>query len=454
MSEQQQKNGQKAIVIGASMGGLLAARVLADSYEQVLIIERDILPIENESRKGVPQGQHLHALLAAGGNAIENLFPGITQDLVAQGAEICDPGEDNLLFYEGGYYASAHSGLQLILVSRPCLETTIRRYLVTRLNVHIIENSAVQEVVSNADHSRVTGVRLRSRLAGSEERALETDLVVDATGRGSQLPAWLEAIGYARPEEEQIYIDVCYTSRKYRGKEALFSGKKGLTIGSEISNKKMGAIYVQEDGSWLVTLGGVLGEEAPLDEEGFLQFAAELPSRDLYDAIREMEPLSLPVAYKVPSNRRRYYENLPHFPAGLLVIGDAVCSFNPIYGQGMTVVALEAIALEACLAQEETNIPLAQRFFHMIAKIVDVAWNMAVSSDLCFPEVQGPRNEQMQYVNWYINKLQHAARHDPAIVVAFLQVANMMAPPAILMSPEIVWHVFGQASEGIDRKIE
>ena len=440
-------NGQKALVIGASMGGLLAAQVLADFYEQVILVERDILPTESKSRKGVPQGQHLHVLLAAGGNAIEALFPGITQDLVAQGAQLCDPCEGVLSFYEGGYYVPAHSDLQCIIVSRPCLEATVRRHLLTRPNVRITENCAAVELVSNDDHSRVTGVRLRSRQTGSDEDFLEADLVIDATGRGSRLSDWLEAMGYAPPKEEQVHIDVCYTSRKYQRKEHLFSGKQIIVIGSEISNRKLGVAQSLEDGSWLVTLCGFLGEQAPLDEQGFLQFAAKLSSRDLYDAIKDLEPISLPVSYKVSSNLRRYYEDLTRFPDGLLTLGDAVCSFNPTYGQGMTVAALEARVLRACLEQEEKNIPLAQHFFRSIAEVIDVAWSMAIGSDLRFPEVQGPRTEQMQFTNWYLDKIQHAAHQDPTVVLALNRVTHMMAPPFSLMSPEIVWHLFGQTTE-------
>jgi 2-polyprenyl-6-methoxyphenol hydroxylase-like FAD-dependent oxidoreductase len=447
MNEQSQKHGQQALVIGASIAGLTAAHVLADCYEQVILVERDRLPIKSESRKGVAQGQHLHALLAAGYNALEALFPGIVQDVVAQGAHVCDIGEGFLFFSEGGYLAPTHSGLQTLVVSRPCLEVTIRRHLLARSNVRIMENCAVQAFVFNEDRSRVTGVHLQSRESVRDETILNADLVIDATGRGSRLPDWLETMGYSRPQEEHVRIDVCYTSRTYRGEEHLFAGKRGILIQSDVSNKRGGGAVFLEDGNWLVTLGGILGEQAPLDDQGFLQFAAQLPSRDLYDAIKDLEPLSSPVSYKMPFHQRRRYEDLARFPEGLLALGDAICSFDPTYGQGMTVAALEASALRACLEQKEAGIPLAQQFFGSITGIIETAWSMAVGSDLRFPEVQGPRTEQTPFLNWYMERLQQAAHRDPVVGRAFWSVVQMMAPASSLMSPEIIWHVFAQTAE-------
>jgi 2-polyprenyl-6-methoxyphenol hydroxylase-like FAD-dependent oxidoreductase len=448
MNEQPPKNGQKALVIGASIAGLAAAQVLADCYEQVILVERDILPIESESRKGVAQGQHLHVLLASGYNALEVLFPDIAQDVVAQGAHVCDPGDEGYLFFsEGGYAVPTHTGLQFLVASRPCLEVTIRRRLQTRSNVRIMENCAVQDLAFNENRSRVTGVHLRSRESVSHETLLNADLIVDATGRGSRLPDWLETMGYGRPQEEHVRIDVCYTSRKYRGEEHLFAGKLGILIQSEVSNKRLGCAELLEDGSWLVTLCGFLGEQAPLDDQGFLQFAAQLPSRDLYDAIKDLEPLTPPVSYKMPFHQRRRYEDLGSFPEGLLVLGDAVCSFNPTYGQGMTVAALEANALRACLEQQEAGVPLAQQFFGSITGIIETAWSMAVGSDLRFPEVQGPRTEQTPFLNWYMERLQRATHRDPVVVRALTNVMHMMAPASSLMSPEMIWHVFAQTAE-------
>ncbi len=447
MNKQPQKNGQKALVIGASIAGLAAAQVLADFYEQVILVERDRLPIKSENRKGVAQGQHLHVLLAAGYNALEELFPGIVQDVVVQGAHVFDPCEGFLVFGEGGYYVPTHSGLQSLAVSRPCLEVTIRRHLLARSNVRIMENCAVREFVINEDRSRVTGVQLQSRESVGDETILSADLVVDTTGRGSRLPNWLETMGYGCPQEEHVRIDVSYTSRKYRGEEHLFSGKPGILIQSEVSNKRLGCALLLEDGSWIVTLCGFLGEQAPLDDQEFLQFAAKLPSRDLYDAIKDLEPLSPLVSYKVPFNQRRRYENLARFPEGLLVLGDAICSFNPTYGQGMTVAALEASALRVCLEQKEAGIPLAQQFFRSITDIIDAAWSMAVGSDLRFSEVQGPRTEQTPFLNWYMERVQQAAHRDPVVVRTLLSVSQMIAPASSLVSPEIIWRLFGPTAE-------
>ena len=200
-----------------------------------------------------------------------------------------------------------------------------------------------------------------------------------------------------------------------------------------------GAMLAQEGDRWLVTLSGYLGDHAPADEQGFLEFARSLATPDIYAVIKDAEPLGGFATYKYAANQRRRYERLDRFPDGLLVFGDAICSFNPIYGQGMTVAALEARVLGDCLAEGTTR--LSQRFFKRAGKVVDVPWSMAVGGDLRIPAVEGPRSPLLRFLNWYTGKVHVAARRDPVVTRAFHRVANLVAPPPTLLHPRIAAHV-------------
>ena len=198
-------------------------------------------------------------------------------------------------------------------------------------------------------------------------------------------------------------------------------------------------MLAQEGDRWLVTLAGYFGDHPPADEAGFLAFAKSLATPDVYDVIKDAEPLSEFATYKYAANQRRRYERLPRFPKGLLVFGDAICSFNPLYAQGMTVAALEATTLQQCLAQGTEQLP--QRFFQRASKVVDVPWSIAVGGDLRIPQVEGERTPMVRFLNWYIGKVQIAARYDPVVTLAFAKVNNLVAPPPTILHPRIALRV-------------
>lgn len=426
--------GGHAVVIGASIGGLLAARILSDFYDVVTVLERDTFPEPGEQRKGVPQARHAHGLLARGREILEELFPGFTGEMVGQGGLVVDMTNDFRWFAKGGFHQSSPSGLLGLLVSRPRLEAGLRARLLSLPNVRAIENCDVPGIVATEDHSRVTGVRMVRRSAGADEQILAADLVVDASGRGSRTPAWLAALGYEQAPEERVKIDLGYTSCEFRRRPEQSGG--GLAIAAEPPRGRTGVMLAQEQDRWHVTVGGYNGDFAPTDLQGFLDYAKGLPSRELYDAIKDAEPLNQPVAYKFAANQRRHYEQLKRFPDGLLVYGDAVCSFNPIYGQGMTVAAMETEVLRHCLAGGSQA--LASRFFKAASKVIDAPWNAAVGNDLTFPHVEGRLSPMARFINWYIGKLHVAAQRDASLSVAFLRVVNMIASPSDILQPRMV----------------
>ena len=432
--------GKHAIVIGASMGGLLAARALTEHYDEVTLIERDELPDVDEPRKGVPQGRHTHGLLARGREVIEELFPGLGEELIGRGALSGDVVDVVLWFNYGCYLKNAPSNLAGLLVSRPMLEAGVRRRLLQLANVRLRERCDAVAPVFDRERGRVTGVRVKPRNDAMAADVIEADLVVDASGRGSQSPAWLAEFGYARPREETIKVGIGYMTRLFRRRPDELHGKTGAIIAACDPDWRFGAILAQEGDRWTVSLGGYLGDQVPGDEPGYLEFARSLPTPEIYDVIAGAEPLSPIIPYQFGANLRRHYEELAQFPDGYLVYGDAMCSFNPVYGQGMTTACAESLVLRECLAAGPQQ--LAKRFFRAANRLIDIPWQIAVGSDLQHPRVEGKRLPQVRFVNWYIANLFRAAQHDAALAASFLEVANLMRQPASLLDPRIALRVW------------
>lgn len=438
------KRGRHAIVIGSSMAGLLAARVLTDHFEWVTLIERDRLPEGAESRKGVPQGRHAHALLARGRQIITELFPDIINSLVEGGASLLDISADTRWYHFGGYKVRFESGIAGPFLSRPFLESEVRRRVLAIKNLSHLDECDVKGLTTTPDRERVTGVRIELRSDAPTERTIEADLVVDASGRGSQSPAWLDSIGYGRPEEVQIKVNAGYTSRIYkRGPSDLPGARAVFMLPKPPGERRMGALFPIEGDRWMVSLGGWLGDHAPTDEEGYLEFARNMPAHDIYDVIKQAEPLTDFVVHKFPGNLRRHYEKMSRFPEGYIVMGDAMCSFNPIYGQGMTVSAMEADALDRSLREQAPGDlrRFPQRFLKRAAKIIDTPWMLATGEDFRYTEVEGSRPFGLSLINWYIAKVHQAVQLDTEIYLTFLKVMNLTHPPKLIFEPKTIFRV-------------
>jgi len=417
--------GLHAIVIGAGMGGLIAARMLAEHFARVTILERDVLPLEAEPRKGVPHGRHAHGLLARGREALEELFPGLTGALIEAGAVPIDSLADSRWFSHGVYLANATSGLRSILLSRPLLETHVRRRLLAHGAVCIRENAAVRRLTVAGD--RVTGIKLQSG------EAIEACLIVDASGRHSHSPDWLVGLGYEIPAAETVGVRISYTTRILRRRPDHLGGKAIALIGAEAPSWRFGVAVAMEDDRWIVTQGGYFDDRPGEAESGFLEFARTLAAPEIADLLAVAEPVTKATSFAFPASRRWRYERLKRFPAGYLVFGDALCSFNPIYGQGMTTAALEGLALGRCLRDGGQS--LAQRFFAKVAPIIDIPWQIAAGSDLRHPKLAHMQTSMGRFMNWYIARVHRAAATDPGVGRAFLRVTNLISPPTQLFAP-------------------
>nr|BBA84066.1 FAD-binding monooxygenase [Streptomyces lavendulae] len=430
---------ERVIVLGASMTGLLAAHVLADRYADVVVIDRDDLQgddcgrAHNEPRRGVPHGGHLHNLLAAGLLALEDLLPGMTEELVSGGAVAGDGTAGVRWVVNGTRMPTPHSGLPLLSVSRPHLERRVRRRVRALPNVTFLERTEIAEPLTSADRSAVVGVRV---LQGGTHRDLTADLVVDATGRRTRTPAWLAELGYPAVEEEQLTVNVGYTTQYYRLSADRMPGEVSIDVGGSATVPR-GALCARiEDGRAVVTGYGMAGEYPPRDTAGFHDFLKSLAATDIYDTVHDQETIGEPLSYRFPANLRRRYERMESFPDGLLVLGDAVCSFNPVYGQGMTVAALGATVLRDHVSRPGPVDPKAY-LADLAAKAVDHVWELTTGADRAFPGVGGePTAEQLaEYA--YLDRLLDAASRDGDLLVAYARVAFLLDPAAALAAPEI-----------------
>jgi hypothetical protein len=306
-------------------------------------------------------------------------------------------------------------------------------------SVQLLDQCDAVGLTTTSDGRRVTGARVVRRLDDSAEQTLGADLVVDATGRGSRTPAWLEALGYPRPPVERLRVGIGYASRTFRLVPGLLGDSLGAVIAATPRNPRGGAVAVIEGGRLIVTLYGILGDHPPTDPGGFAGFASTLEFPDISEVVHQAEPLDEPVRFRYPSSVRHHFECLRRFPLGLLVLGDALCTFNPVYGQGMSVAALQALALGAHLRQQAAPEPLT--YFRDASRTIDAAWRMATGGDLAFPGVPGHRSVQVYLFNAYAAGVLAGAARDPQLGRTFLRVAGLVDPPRALLAPPVATRV-------------
>jgi 2-polyprenyl-6-methoxyphenol hydroxylase-like FAD-dependent oxidoreductase len=431
-----------AVVIGASMAGLLAARVLADRFDQVTVVDRDDLPDGAVSRKGVPQGRHAHGLLASGELVLRNLFPGLMEELVTAGAERVTVRQARWWQY-GGYRVGCPAPEGTFL-SRPFLEAGVRQRVLSLPNVTLLRTAAYGLDLADG---QVTGV-----VTGDADGTvtLPARFTVDASGRGSRVAHWLAEAGYPEPPVARVQMDMTYATRLYRRTAGrLPDGTWIVTISDPEQSGRLGVAFPIEGDRWIVTLAGFHGDSAPADDAGYLAFAESLPTGEVAGIIRDEEPAGDIVAHRLPSNQWRHLEKVKRHPCRFLAMGDAICSFNPVYGQGMSSAALQAVALGTCLDRYgPASDGLPRDFYRAAAKIIANPWAIAAGGDFCYPQTTGPKPPLVDTLNRYVKKAVIAAQHDPAVATAIYQVQNLLAPPPSLMKPPVMVRVLRSARKG------
>ncbi|MBX3634280.1 MAG: monooxygenase [Rubrivivax sp.] len=437
---------ERALIIGASIAGLLAARILAERFDEVVLLERDRLPAGAAPRKGTPQAVQPHGLLARGRQVLDELFPGFSEALVAQGALFGDAGGEVGIDVNGQRLARSALGVNALAASRLAIEAELRRRVRALPNVRVLDGVDVIAPVHEA--GRVIGVRWQPRetdgVEAAQVRTLAAALVVDCSGRASRSPGWLREWGYAAPAEERVQVGIAYTSAYFR--RAPGQPPLACVIGAVSAELPRPSILIAQEPDeqgrerWVAGVGGYAGDHVATTREAMAERARQIKHPEIAALAEHGEMLCEPMRYGFPHSQRRHYQRLARFPAGYLVMGDALASFNPIYGQGMTVAACEALALRDTLARGADG--LARRFFKAAARIVDGPWQIAVGGDLALPVVPGPRPFPVRLVNAYLARLQRLAVHDAVLAGAFLRVVQMLAPPASLFAPALAWRVW------------
>ena len=442
--------GKQAVVIGAGMAGLTAAGALADHFEQVVVLERDILPSEPTYRAGTPQARHVHALLLSGQRALSELFPGFEQDLAQVGAvplrvglevRMERPGYDPFPQRDLGWFSYA--------VSRPAIERAVRRRVEGRANTTLRQRCRVLEVLASPNGGAVTGVRYENGNGASE--TIAADLVVDASGRGALTLALLQSIGLPLPDETTIGIDLGYATCIFAIPDDASTDWKGvMTFGQAPQNSRGGLMLPLEGSRWMATIGGRHGDVPSGDPEGFLTYARELRTPTIYNAISHAKRLDGVARYGFPESVRRHFERLDVFPRGLLPIGDAICRFNPVYGQGMSVAALEACLLRGLLERlgGDSNpiAGLAPTFFAEVQTLLERPWSVAIL-DFVFPDTRGQRPADFETTLKFGMALTRLAAEDPAVHKLTVEVQHLLRPRSVYRDPDLVRRVLAVMAE-------
>jgi 2-polyprenyl-6-methoxyphenol hydroxylase-like FAD-dependent oxidoreductase len=447
-------NGTHALVLGGSLAGLMAARVLRDHYDRVTVIERDTYPTTPAPRRGVPQANHVHGLMVRGRLILEELFPGLQDEMVADGAPLLDLANEIAWLTPKGWGTRFESDLRVLSFTRPLLDHHVRKRMASEHRVQILENTEVVRLLSDKGNKGVKGAIIRTRHDESRnapELHLSADLVVDATGRGSQAKRWLTELGHTPPAETVVDAHIGYASRFYRVPANFRSDWRCLILQAAPPDRKRGGIiFLVEGDRWLITLIGGGHDHPPTTEEGFLEFARSLESPLIYESIRNAEPLTPILGFKGTENRLRHFDRAGSLPENFIALGDSVCAFNPVYGQGMTIAAIGAITLRDCLQERKNgelgSTPFTVEFQRRLAKVNEAPWMMATSQDLRYRETIGASaSVKTRFMHWYMDSVLRLASFDVQTREVLLRVFAMLIEPSALFQPRILLSSLGHA---------
>jgi 2-polyprenyl-6-methoxyphenol hydroxylase-like FAD-dependent oxidoreductase len=438
----------RVVVVGNGFAGLLTAAVLAQHADHVTIVDRDHVPDQVEPRPGVPQGRHIHVLLAAGQRALEELLPGVLAELDRLHVPAVESPTDIVETLHGRWMRRAGAGVAFLTPTRPLLEHVVRQRVLTHPRIEMM--NSVEAVGFMGDRGRVQGLLIQRRGAGArpEPEPLRADLVVDASGRSSHTPQWLAAIDAPQPDEERIDSGLCYSTRVYHA--PVHPGYKGIYL-IPSPDQPRGAVVMPTEtpGHFLVTLSGLAADAPPTDAAGFEAFAKGLPQPIVYDWIMAAQPQGPPMGFRGTANVRRRYDKLGGRPRGLLVVGDAACSFNPVYGQGITVAALGTVALRDALARGNRSTKQLQK---LVIEAATSAWTISSGSDKKMPGATGNAIKPApadRFADWYLGRVEAHAPANLTVSGQFQNVLHLLAPATALFAwPVLRVVLFGRVKPG------
>ncbi|MCV7160395.1 FAD-dependent oxidoreductase [Mycolicibacterium brisbanense] len=428
-----QSRSRHAVVIGGSIAGLCAARVLSDHFDHVTIYERDELPDEPVNRSAIPQGQHVHLLMARGAQELESVFPGLLADMAAAGVPVVRNQPESIHFSAAGYVLGTgrqdlEGKFTAYLPSRGHLEWQIRKRVLAIPSVDV-QRRVVSNPQFDAAAGAVTGVVL------DDGQTVAADLVVDASGRGSRLPLWFEQWGYGKPREDAVQVGVTYASQRVHIPEGLIT-EKMVVVGAALDRPRGIGMLFHEDGIWIVTAFGVGKAEPPRDFAGICTLADTVLPSHISAALREGEPVGEMNFHRYPTAKWRRYDKLPELPGGIIPFGDAVASLNPTFGQGVTMSALQASNLRAVLDGGTQD--LAGRLARATAKTTFPVWLMNAVADLEEHGAQGSRPWWYGPVFGLFKQFVGAAETDPVLAEWFLRRTSLLDSLWLLPTPRLV----------------
>lgn len=444
-------NYKHAVVIGGSVAGLATAKVLAGFFKHVTVIERGSKPEDAMVRKQVPQGGHLHALLKKGELALEHLFPNIIPELEQKGAVRLNFTRDINWHHYNVWKARFHGVMTCLSVSRPCLEFTVRERVEKISNIRISYDSVVTNYQLNPENTQIIGVNVKD--SKGEDTFLDTNLLVDASGANSQTPKWLEASGLQVPEEEHNDLPLAYTTRLYQMKDEVKDStdkkrKAWLIYNDPPRTKCISGMFPIEDNKYVVTVAGYSDEKPGRDESDFHKSLDSFEQKDIVNQLKDAEPISEMRHYKLHKERRYHYQKLRNMPEGLLVMGDAFCRFDPIFGQGMSAATQAAVLLDECLKRTLVHNDnngsingLARLYHNKLSKLVDNPWLVTQIERFRYAETTGPKPLLLPILQWYVGHVFKLCESNENVYARFLDVMHLIKGPYSLLHPSVLFAV-------------
>ncbi|MGE7632652.1 FAD-dependent monooxygenase [Bacillus paramycoides] len=428
----------KAIVIGGSIAGKLAAKALSTTFKEVIILEAGERWNGIDPRKRVPQSNHPHVLLKGGEKAIEELFPNITNELIEAGSIVNNFTRD-LKWHQFGLWKQPFIGeVHMIQQSRPMLESHIQNRIEQVSNITTKYEILVEALQVDEKRNKVYGVKAKCLEKGTQEE-IHADIVVDASGFGSKSIGWLRAYDI-EVKEEKVRIDLFYATRMFRLKEDETLDYCNLLMSPSFPENPYGVlIQTIEDNRYFVTFSGYANEKAPRTDDEFYNFAENLSIPNVTDFLNKAEAITDIKTYKIPYQVRRRFDLVNNLPEGLLVVGDAQCRFDPVFGQGVSVAAMEAHQLQVLLqGRKQLDKTFTQQFYKKAANIIETPWDMTTTEISRHPQLKRELTMKQKFQLWYTKQIYRLSASDSDVYIRLVRVMNLIRSPFHLFHPKVL----------------